>query len=267
MVPAVRRGWPPGGFRKALMRWLCCVAALLLAATPAGAAGALYLDWNECPLDPISAQNRNSPCNGNTSVQTLVASFQSPANVDSVLGVDLVVDLQSAAGSLPSWWNLLPASPDSCRYGALTASLDFTLNTACEDFWLNQGSAVVQAVNVGPPRWPVSAARILASGSVPLAAGYRSLTTGSTYYAMKLVISSAHTVDPNGCPGCLTPVCLVLNSIAIRRQPGTVGGDVLVDSPGGAGANWATWQQGTGADCAAVPARRVTWGRIQSLFR
>ena len=250
------------------MRWSCCVAALLLAAAPAGAAGALYLDWNECPLDPVnSGHNRNSPCSGNTASQTLVAAFQSPADVDSVLAVDLVIDLQSAAGSLPSWWNLLPGSPDSCRYGALTASLDFTLNTACEDIWLNQGSAVLQAVYVGPPRWPASAARILASGSVPASAGYRTVSPGPTYYAMSLTISDAHTVDPNGCPGCLTPVCLVLNSIALRRQPGAAGGDVLVDSPGGAGANWATWQQGTGADCAAVPSRRVTWGRIQSLFR
>jgi len=248
------------------MRWLCCAAALLLGVSPARAAGALYLDWSDCEVGSF-AHNLDSPCNGNTASQTLVASFQSPADADSVLGVDVVIDLQSEAGSLPPWWNLLPASPDSCRYGALTASLDFTLNPTCEDIWLNQGSAVVQAVNVGPPRWPASAARILASGTVPLAAGYRTVTTGVTYYAMKFVISDAHTVDPNGCPGCLTPVCLVLNSIAVRRQPGAVGGDLLVDSPGAEGSNWATWQHGSGADCAAVPTRRATWGRIQSLFR
>lgn len=249
------------------MRWLCCAAALVLAASPARAAGELFLDWNECPLDVSAAHNRDNPCTANTSSQTLVASFQAPAAVDSVLGVDLVLDLQSAAPSLPSWWNLLPASPDSCRFGALTASLDFTLNTSCEDFWLNQGSAVVQAVYIGLPRGSASQARILASGTVPVESGYRNLVAGPTYYAMQLQISNARTVAPNGCPGCLTPVCLVLNSIAIRRQPGASGGDVLVDTPGPGNGNWATWQQGTGADCNAVPVRRVTWGRIQSLFR
>ena len=69
------------------------------------------------------------------------------------------------------------------------------------------------------------------------------------------------------CGGCAGSACLVLNGMWIRRQPGAVGGDVLLSEPGTGQANWATWQGGTGADCAAVPVRAVTWGRLKGLYR
>ncbi len=237
--------------------------ALALIARPAHAGGALSLTWFDCALDPLGAHNRNNPCTSNVSNQTLVCAFSPAATVDSVLGIDLVVDLQAAQDPLPQWWQF---SPDSCRAGALSANLDFSLNSSCEDFWFNQGSGGVQAFYPGLPH-ASSQGRILASAAVLPGAGYRTLEAGHTYYAVKLLISNDHTIDPGGCPGCLVPVCLVLNSILIRRQPGAVGGDVTVDGVAMAGDNFARWQGGASADCAAVPVRRVTWGRIHSLYR
>ena len=59
----------------------------------------------------------------------------------------------------------------------------------------------------------------------------------------------------------------MLNSVIVKRQPGTAGGDVILGEPGPGNANWATWQGGSGANCATVPARAVTWGRLKGLYR
>jgi hypothetical protein len=59
----------------------------------------------------------------------------------------------------------------------------------------------------------------------------------------------------------------VFNGMWLRRQPGAVGGDVQLSAPGLGEANWATWQGGAEATCAAVPVRAVTWGRLKGLYR
>ena len=93
------------------------------------------------------------------------------------------------------------------------------------------------------------------------------LDPAATYYAARLVIRHTLTTGTTVCAGCSGPACLVLNSILLRRQPGAIGGDVAVTTPGPGDANWATWQGGAGANCASVPARAVTWGRVKSLYR
>jgi hypothetical protein len=123
----------------------------------------------------------------------------------------------------------------------------------------------IQSYNIGPPDHPgANQGRIKAVAAVvsSLAA---SLDATTMYYAFKIVITRGKTVAPGPCSGCLGAACLVLNSILVRRLPGSSGDD-FIQTPGPASVNWATWQ-GTGADCAAVPVRRATWGRLKSLYR
>jgi hypothetical protein len=59
----------------------------------------------------------------------------------------------------------------------------------------------------------------------------------------------------------------VLNSIEVERTAGAPGGNILLQSPGPGNANWAQWNGGQGADCALVPVRKVTWGRVKGIYR
>ncbi|MBI5709680.1 MAG: hypothetical protein HZC42_05145 [Candidatus Eisenbacteria bacterium] len=246
------------------MRTLLLAFLLAFAAAPALAAEGLWLTWDECVLDPAAPHNRNSPCLGNVNGQDLYCAFQMPFPVDSVLGVDIVVDVQHGSPVLPSWWQF---APDSCRAGQLRVSFDFSTSSFCTDFWFGNGVGGLQGYYQGEPRGGANQARIKIAGAVLPGFGYRQLTAADVYYAAKLTITNAHTVDPGGCPGCINPACLVLNSIAIRRQPGAPGGDVFLQGPGPGNGNFATWQGGSGADCTAVPVRSMTWGRVKSLYR
>src|SRR5262249_13884758 len=115
---------------------------------------------------------------------------------------------------------------------------------------------------VGAPRGQLNQARLFLSAALPSAI-QRALDGTTMYYCVRIVVSNTHT---SICPGCTGPACLVLNSILIGPRPGARGGDLLLQVPGPGGANHATWQ-GTGADCLAVPARALSWGRLKSLYR
>jgi hypothetical protein len=68
--------------------------------------------------------------------------------------------------------------------------------------------------------------------------------------------------------GCSTPACMVLNSVLIRRLPGSAVEEVLLSDPEFAGANVVVWQPLLGAaDCASVPTRRNSWGAVKALYR
>ena len=59
----------------------------------------------------------------------------------------------------------------------------------------------------------------------------------------------------------------MLNSIIIGRQDGSPGGNFFLQTPGPGEANWARWQGGGGANCAAVPVRNRAWGQLKGLYR
>ena len=246
---------------------LALVAALLLgpAAPAASAAEALYLTWAECALDPSAAHDRGSGCATNLNQQDLYCAFRVPTEVDSVLGLELVLDVQHSAVTMPDWWMF---ASDGCRAGELRVSFDFTTSAVCADFLLGNAAGGLQGYYVGQPRGGAGQARIKMAASVLPSFGYATLVPAEMYYGARLTITNIGTVSPgNVCPGCGEPACLVLNSILLRRQPGAQGGDVFLAAPAPANGNFATWQGGTGADCLAVPVRPVTWGRLKSLYR
>ncbi len=235
-------------------------------ALPAWAAEGLYLTWNDCALGGAATSNQDFLCDTDAGQQTLYCAFVMPQPADSVLGLEMVVDIQHSAPTLPNWWRFDGSGTSGCRAGGLSSDVDFSGETACKDPW--QGLAVtgIQSFSIGPPDHPFgNQARIKPVAAV-LSSIPRTLDATSTYYGLKLVILNDHTVALP-CAGCTGAACLVLNSILVRRSPGAIGGDIYLTGPGPANANWATWQQGTGADCIAVPVRKTTWGQLKSLYR
>jgi hypothetical protein len=87
------------------------------------------------------------------------------------------------------------------------------------------------------------------------------------YYAARLTVRHTKTVGDMACSGCLDGACLVLNSILVGRLAGSSGGDYTLQTAGSGDANWARWQGGGGANCAAVPVRNRAWGQLKGLYR
>jgi hypothetical protein len=242
------------------------VACLLAAGSSAvRAAEGLYLTWNDCASGAGATHDLGSDCASETGQQDLYCAFGVPAPLDSVLGLELVVDVQGADPKLPDWWRF---EVGGCRAGELRVRFAFPSPSPCRDFLRGNASGDVQAYYLREPHGGANQARIAVAASLLASVGgYASLGPDSMYYAACLSLTNTHTIGAGACAGCSRPVCLVLNSITVRRQPGAVGGDQFLSEPGPDQANWATWQSGLGADCAAVPVRAVTWGRIKSLYR
>jgi hypothetical protein len=240
------------------------LAALVACASAAHGAAGLYLTWNDCAPAAAASHDLGWLCDSNLGASELYCAFSLAAPVDSVLGFEIVVDIQHAAPVLPDWWQL---AASGCRYGQLDADLDFTTHGECADFSLGRATGGLLGYYVTEPRGEVNQARVKVAGSWLPDVGYASLEADRVYYAARLVLTHALTTGGTVCAGCAQPACLVLNGMWIRRQPGAAGGDVQLSAPGTDPANWATWQGGEGADCAAVPVRAVTWGRIKGLYR
>jgi hypothetical protein len=248
--------------------FVALAAAVLLTVRSPGPARAdegLFLTWNDCALAGSAPHNRNGTCLSNSGEQSLYCAFRMPFAVDSVLGLELVVDVQHSAASMPAWWMF---GSGGCRAGYLRAGFDFTALSSCADFLLGNAAGGLQDYTVGQPRGGANQARIRVAAALLPSFGYATLDATSLYYAAKLTLTNNNTVAPAAvCDGCLGPACLVLNSIIVRRQPGAIGGDITLTTPGPGDANFATWQGGAGANCTLVPVRAVTWGRIKGLYR
>lgn len=276
--PALPR--PPGpGFSFASARLtagpgalaVACVLACLLAFPgPARAFEGLYLTWNDCAQGDLATSNKSFACDTDLGVSELYCAFTPPQAVDNVVAVEIVVDLQHSSPALPDWWRL---EPGGCRSPlgekTLDAAASFPGRSACVDMWAGANpSAIAELAGYvpGQPGGAANQARIKVTASV-LPGQPRTLSTTGMYYAARLILRNTRTVGNGSCPGCSEPACLVLNSVRIGRLPGSPGGDLLLQAPGPAFANWARWQGGEGADCAAVPARARAWGQIKGQYR
>jgi hypothetical protein len=240
--------------------WGFALFALLALPCGAGAAEGLFLSWNACANDPESRQDKVAGCASDIDEQVLDCAFTLGFPLDSVVALEVVVDVQVSGGTLPDWWRL---EPGGCRAPALVGATVFPSQTPCEDFWQGRAATPKQAFYFpGQPRGGASQARIvLACALLPDSA--ERLEASTMYHAVRLVLRNQRTSQ---CPGCALPACLVLNSILVGRLPGAPGGDLLIQTPGPDLANRATWQGGAG-ECAAVPVRPGSWGRIKSLYR
>jgi hypothetical protein len=236
--------------------------SILLLIVPTCALGAegIYLTWNDCALGGRAAPNISSACT-DAGAETLYCAFTLPQALDSVIAVEVVVDIQHSASTMPAWWQL---GPGGCRDLVLDPSAVFSGSSSCVDFW--QGDATSDPLpfvyTIGSPHGQQNQARLVISAALPSSL-QRSLNATDMYYAARIIVPNLRS---SSCSGCSGSACLVLNSILIGRRPGAVGGDRFLQVPGAGGANHATWQ-GAGADCSAVPVRRVSWGTLKSLYR
>ena len=253
-----------------LLRAALFAATAALFVTPRAAADeGLFLAWNDCPGSSSATGVRFSACNSNTGQHPLYVAFEVATPVDSVLGVEIVVDLQTTAPAVPEWWRF---DGGGCRYGSLLADGSYDAMAPCEDLWgAFDPSGTVQSYTLNMPRGGDNQARIRVALGIVSAAGM-TVTPGSRYLAARLTLDQLGTVDEGSgaCAGCNAGVCLVLNSIILKRPlrpAGVPTADVLLQQPGPAAANWAIWQNGTTAECQAVPVKPRTWGEIKSFYR
>jgi hypothetical protein len=264
VVPPRMRPTNPARTHPTTSRAAAALATLVmlacLAAPPARAVEGLYLTWNDCPGGFGSTQSRFFGCGTDAGTERLIAAFSVGVPVDSVIGIEAVVDIQIATDSLPPWWQM---GAGGCRDGYLTAQQNFTQDSTCVDLWNDTGVALVQDYLPTQPFGGPAQARAKAVVNIPSVNGVR-LDPGPVYYAVRLMLSHQFST---ACTGCVLPGCLVLNSIWLKRVPGAAGGDVLLTAPGPSLANFARWQGGAPGDCQAVHTRRVTWGRLKTFYR
>ena len=236
---------------------------LLLAAHPLYAADGLYLTWNDCAALGAGQSTQGFACDTDAGSHTLVCALTVGAPVDSVLGMEIVVDLQVAAAAMPDWWRF---DAGGCRAGDLRADTNFGGFPTCVDPWQTLASGGVLTYTVGMPRGGAGQARIVIGLAVPSNQPPRALDAVDMYYAARILIDDVGT---STCGGCTDAACLVLNSILLRRPlrpEGIPSADVLVTAVGAAGANWASWQSSS-ANCMAVPVKNRTWGAVKAIYR
>jgi len=237
---------------------LALALALLVPGTPAPAQG-LSLAWQDCRAPAgTGSTNQSFGCGSNISEFPLFPVFTLASPVDSVLAVELVIDVDVAADPLPDWWR---TDPGQCRANGWSAGP--ALSASCSDPWGGAGTAAFQGWLPGTPGGSGRHGRLLVTAGV-LPAQAVALQAFTPYAACRVVLRTNNTTM---CAGCSVPACLVLNSILIRRVPGSSVEEVFLGEAESPGVNFVTWQGGSGADCQSVPARRSTWGSVKALYR
>jgi hypothetical protein len=230
-----------------------------LLAGPAAAAG-LSLGWLDCRAGGNSGANHlefGCPVSGIVEL-SLYPGLVLAAPVDSVISIELVIDVDVADVTLPPWWH---TEPGGCRAGGWAA--DALTAPACIDPWDGAGVSDVQGWIPGQPGGLDHHGRLLIAAAP--APGTLAAFAADTPYS--LAHARLRSTNPASCAGCTTPACLVFNSVLIRRLPGSSVEEVFVSGPEQPGLERVVWQGGAGADCNAVPVRRSTWGAVKSLYR
>lgn len=235
-------------------------AALLLVAGLAHAQSpGVSLGWQDCRGGGgAGGANQDFACVVPANDLPLFPTLTLTTPVDSVIAVELVLDVVVAGTALPAWWGL---GPDGCRPSGWGASA--SPPASCPDAWGGRGVASAQSWLPGVPGGVASHGRMLVTAAV-LPADAVTLASGVPHALCRVALRA---VGSTTCEGCATPACLVLNSVLLRRLPGAVPETLLFSQPEAVGLERVTWQRGAGADCQSVPVRRSAWGAVKALYR
>ncbi len=244
---------------------LLCGLLLTATASAALAAPGTNLRWNACFAD-AGAQNRANLCTSNLGTNAMVGSFEMPASLIGVTGVELSVDLAVAGPSLPPWWQFNAVPVVECRSGSLSMNPTISLSAAnCFDWSNGHGAGGLAAYNEGA--FGPSTAHVLGGFAVDPAFA-AALDPGAEFFAFNLIVNNNNTTT---CTGCLNAACIVFNSINV--VPGT-NASVLITGAANASSNFVTWQGGAGVSSlrgqgcpAATPTHHSSWGAVKSLYR
>jgi hypothetical protein len=246
-----------------VMKKIASITALLLALVCASAsASQLNLAWTNCYGDG-GTTNQDFACDTNTGSHTFIASFTPNMTSNSVNGNEILIDLQSAGSTLPTWWAFKLFG--TCRQTSLTVSSNVPATAVnCIDQFAGQKTSGIDGYRIGFGGSP-NKVRLTILEAVPVA-DLAHVDPSGEYFAIAVRIDNAKTVGSPSCAGCSTPVCIVLNLIKLTAGGGA-NDEYITSSPG---TNYVTWQGGAigSSGCpAATPARNTTWGAVKSLYR
>jgi len=249
--------------RHPLKRHASLLALLALAST--AHAGGIALRWGSCE----GTANRNFACDRSTGSELLVGSFSPPPGISQLTGIEMILRITSADGTVPNWWQMFAVG--SCRRSSVAMSLDMSDQTDCDDPWSGQAMGGIGSWEIDGTGANV---RMEAAVAPEYAASSRS---GTTYAAFKLLINHQRSNGAGSCGGCDAPVCVKLEAIRLC-QPGTLIDPNsykysaptvdLTDGINGMGGatQVATWQGGT-STCSAGLSKPSTWSELKARFK
>ena len=233
---------------------LVVAAALFAQAHPAHAG--LDLTWSACNLGPGAASNLTLDCVGGEPAR-LFGSFQVPYDFDFVSDMFATLEVRTASGDLPSFWQM---GAGGCNEGAILLT-HLMPSSACPapPFVSPWPGTVFQELGYAPdlqhPGRATLNLHLLHKVREPYA-----LRAGVNYFGFLVTISTARAPQ---CAGCADPVVLIWSSARFVKLTGnslTLTGPGLVSQ-------CATVNGAPPGLCAATPARRHTWGAIKSLYQ
>jgi hypothetical protein len=240
------------------------VLVLLALASPASASG-VALRWGSCE----GTANRNFACDRSTGSELLVGSFDPPSGIANLSGMEVILRITSADGSVPSWWQMY--MPGSCRRSSVSAAFDMSDQMDCDDPWSGQAIG-------GIALWEADATGInvkMAAAVAPSAMG--PVSSGRTYAGFKLIINHQRSSGAGACGGCDAPMCIKIEAIRLTDPGRLIDANShkweskywdLTDGITGMGGSTqvATWQGGT-SNCAAGLSKPSTWAELKARFK
>jgi len=252
------------------LRSAVLVVVLMASATAAFAAAGLNMAWTNCVGEGTPVTLKTFACTSTAGTNQLVCSLIAPAGVDHFNGAEIYVDLITQATPLPDWWAMYTMSngQTQCRTG-LSANMTVSSSAVvCQDIWQGLAgggmsgyalpSLALPTINPGNA---AQYATIDAIAAVP-PGSEQALTADTEYFLFNILINNSKSTGTGNCAGCLVPACLSFTRCQLTQPlPFDL---VNISTPGVV--SLVTWQ-GSGADCAAVPVRKATWGAIKSMYR
>ncbi len=231
---------------------LCALALVagLLSRSPASASG-INLSWNDCGTYGVGG--KSSPCTANSGVNIIVGSFVPPPGINTLVAIAATLDVQTSSPVLPNWWQL--DRDNGCRPSSLSSQFNIQTLSSCADFWQGQGLGMMdyRRSDRGANRGLL---RLVCA--IDENAG-RSVDSGTEYYAFQVVINNARSSGSDACSGCMTPTCIILNSIELDQFGGPA--PQILTNP--VNRSMVTWQ---GGECQGG-VRNRTFGQIKSIYR
>lgn len=237
------------------------VAALALSATTASAqnlpGGSIHLAWNDCYLGGGGGlANMTFVCNTNAGAAfAAYASVVPPTGLTEYVGSAAVFDIQGSTASLPLWWQI-----GGCRLSSSLTAAPAAGVTSCLDLSDNpQFGGIDYNFTNSPNRARLRTAYAMDAGLAGPVADTDELT------ALVITINRNRTTGTGSCAGCLTPVCIVFNSILLDQVNPALPKGVVTSGE----QQWVTWQGASAqVPCpAATPTQSRTWGQVKSLYR
>lgn len=187
------------------------VFAIVLAAcmgwAPMASAGAVNFFWNDC-LGDGGATNKNFACTESSDIVQAVGSFFLENPMSDFNALEITIDLCADPGAVPSWWTFEPVS-GACHDHSLSMSFDFSAlrNQTCIDPF---GMPAIGSL----ANYAVSGSRARAVGIASIDPNdARPLEASVEYYGVQLRLKEDRATGTDACPGCGTPVILILTNI------------------------------------------------------